>query len=339
MNARPKSFLEDTILTAPPSEPTSFVFYLVPGFSMLAVSSAVEVLQLSNQAVGREAFRWRLVSEEGAIVRASCGLSLSADGDLASERQRLDRGVRPFMAIACADLHVESHASRSLRAWLRECRRRRVQIGALGTAPYLLARAGLLENRRCTIHWQNLPAFAERFMRTSVDACLYEVDDGIWTCAGGTAPFDMMLHLIEPIIGARSVARVCEQALIDRVRVPSERQRLPMSPRAGVRNANVVRVVEKMAKHLSEPLSLQDLAAGARLSRRQLERLFRQHLNCTPARYYVKLRLERAKLLLRQSEMPVVDIAISCGFVSASHFARTFRLVNGVAPQALRRPG
>lgn len=337
MNVRPQSLNNYSRLALTSSDQIVFGFYLFPDFPMLSLSSAIEALRLANTIIGRQAFGWRLISEDGALVRANCGLSILTDSHLGLERSRLAGVDRPFMAIVCADQNVEDHCNKSVESWLRECRRHRVHMGAFGAATYVLAKAGLLEHRRCAIHWEKLPSFIESFAHTVVDACIYEVDQDIWTCAGGSTSFDMMLHLIEQKFGAKVVAGVCEQALVDRVRSPSERQRLPLSPRYGVRNEKVVKVVEQMAMHLAEPLSLHQLSADAGLSRRQLERLFRHQFDCTPARYYLRLRLERAKLLLSQSTIPVMNIAMACGFVSASHFSKKFRQENGLLPHAIRK--
>ncbi|MES0200727.1 GlxA family transcriptional regulator [Mesorhizobium sp. M0011] len=304
---------------------------------MLAFSSAIEALRLANRVLGYEAFKWRLVSDNGGAVRASCGLSVLTDSHLAMERKGLFGTGRPSMAIVCADLDVEDYSNRSLEAWLRECRHRGIHIGALGTGTYVLAKAGLLDNKRCTIHWEKLPGFAERFTRPVPNSSIYEVDGKIWTCAGGSASFDMMMHLIERDFGEQTAAAICEQALVERVRAPGERQRLHLSPRHGISNKTVIKAVEQMELHMAEPLSMDDLAARLGLSRRQIERLFRYELECSPVRYYRELRLERARLLLTQSTMLIVDIAVACGFISASHFSKCYRETNGTSPQEARR--
>src|SRR5690606_19655616 len=185
-----------------------------------------------------------------------------------------------------------------------------VAIAGLCTGAHILAAAGLLTGRRCAIHWENLPGFAETFPQIDVRSELYEIDDNIWTCAGGTASLDMMLRLIGEDFGSELVERICEQVMTGRVRAQSDRQRLPMRARLGVQNGKLLRVIELMERSLSEPESLAVIAARAGLSHRQVERLFRQEMGRSPARYYLELRLDRARQLLRQSSLPVVEIAI-----------------------------
>ncbi|YCI06823.1 GlxA family transcriptional regulator (plasmid) [Ensifer sp. D2-11] len=318
------------------AEQRLFAFYLVPDFTMLAFSSALDALRLANAVVGYEAYSWRVVTSDGAKVRASCGLTLEADSSVAAERQHLNGRLRPSISVVCGGKHIERHCDRGADAWLRECRNRGVAVAGLCTGAYVLARAGLLDERKCAMHWENQPGFTERFPAVNVSTGIYEVDGSIYTCAGGAASFDMMLHIIERDFDEDVVSGICGLALVDRVRNPGERQRLPFARRVGVQDPTVMKLVEKMEKSLTEPMQVEELTASIGLSRRQIERLFRTELRCSPARYYLKLRLERAQLLLAQSTIPVVEVAIACGFVSASHFSKCYREMFGCSPQEAR---
>ena len=229
-----------------------------------------------------------------------------------------------------------TYANKSVFAWLREEYNRGVAIGGLCTGAHVLATAGLLSNKRCAIHWENLPGFAEAFPKANVYADLFEVDQNIYTCAGGTAALDMMLKLIGDDFDDNLVNRVCEQVLTDRVRSPTDRQRLPLRARLGVQNSKVLTIIELMEANLSEPLSLIEIADHVGLSRRQIERLFRTEMGRSPARYYLEIRLDRARHLLIQSSMPVVEVAVACGFVSASHFSKCYRELYARSPQQER---
>ncbi|MDX3924250.1 MAG: GlxA family transcriptional regulator [Shinella sp.] len=312
------------------------VFYLVPEFTMLAFTSAIEALRLANNILGFDAYSWRLASENGGSVRASCGLSLETDSSVAIERAQLSGMLKPSAAFVCAGKNVQDYHSRTAGAWLRECRHRGVMLGSFCTGTYLLAQAGLLDGRRCTIHWENFPGFAERFPTLCVTNGIYEIDGSFLTCAGGTASFDMMLHLIGEDFGEAIVNRICEQALMERVRGPADRQRLPLPARLGVNNPIILKVVERMEATLTEPQALPELAASVGLSRRQIERLFHRELGRSPARYYLELRLERAHLLLTQSSLPIIEVAIACGFAAGSHFSKCYREAYGYSPQQTR---
>jgi len=308
------------------------VFYLVPEFSMIAFASAIEPLRIANRMSRKQFYTWRLASLDGNPVTASNGVSVQVDVPLEKERANLSTSRRPSILFVCSGVFVERYSNKTLFAYLRESRNSGVTVGGLCTAAYLLAEAGLLNGKRCAIHWENLPGFTEKFPTANVFADLYEKDGNIWTCAGGTAALDMMLSLIGEDHDEELVNRVCEQALTDRVRNPHDRQRLPLRARLGVQNAKVLSIIEFMEANISEPLSLVEIARYVGLSRRQIERLFHQHMGRSPARYYLEIRLDRARHLLAQSALPVVDVAIACGFVSASHFSKCYREMYGKSP-------
>lgn len=314
----------------------SIVFFMVPDFTMIAFATALEPLRSANRMLGYEGYRWRLASIDGKPARASNGVECAVSTSLEEERRRLAGEDRPSMIIVCSGLNVEAYREKSTFAFLREAHNRGVAIGGLCTGAHILAQAGLLSGRRCAIHWENLPGFAEAFPKANVYADLFEVDGNIYTCAGGTAALDMMLKLIGDDFGDAIVNRVCEQVLTDRVRSPTDRQRLPLRARLGVQNSKILTIIELMEANLAEPLSLVEIAAHVGLSRRQIERLFGHEMGRSPARYYLEIRLDRARHLLIQSSLPVVEVAVACGFVSASHFSKCYRELYARSPQQER---
>ena len=314
----------------------SFVFFLVPDFSMIAFATAIEALRLANRMLTHESYKWRLSSIDGQPVYASNSVRVDVDTSLADERRMLAGKDRPSMVFLCSGVNVEKFNDKSVQGWIREEHNRGVAVGGLCTGAFILAKAGLLSNRRCAIHWENLPGFQEAFPKADVYADLFEVDGNVYTCAGGTAALDMMLSLIAEDHDDSLINEICEQALTDRVRGPHDRQRLPLRARLGVQNARILSIIEMMEANLSEPLTLVEIARHAGLSRRQIERLFRQHMGRSPARYYLEIRLDRARHLLLQSSLPVVEVAVACGFVSASHFSKCYRELYGKSPQQER---
>jgi len=318
----------------------SFVFYLLPEFTMLAFACAIEALRLANHVLGKQAYIWRLAGGEEGTVQASCGVALGCETTIAQERSRLKGRLPssplPSMVIACAGLHVERYISRPAEAWLRECRQSGVAVAGLCSGSALLARAGLLDDKKCVIHWENFPGFAEQFTRISVKTGLFESDHDIHTCAGGMAAFDMMVHLIRSDFGADIAAKVCEQAIVERIRTGQDRQRLPFAHAQTPQQPHLVRLIERMQENLTDPQPIHHLLRGLGVTRRQMERHFRQVLSISPARYYMKLRLERAQLLLSQTTQPIVEVAIGCGFSSASHFSKCYRQFYGCAPHEAR---
>ncbi len=312
-------------------------FLLTPNFSMIAFTMAIEPLRLANRMLGKPYFRWELVSTDGKPVKASNGATLAVDQSIAAVQRECLGPTRTRMVIVCSGIDVEKIDDPALFGWLRRMYAQGASIGGLCTAAWILGEAGLLSGKRCAIHWENLPGFAERFPDAEVESVLFEADQNIFTCAGGTASLDMMLHFIGMALGEEVVTKVCEQCLIDRIRRPEDRQRLPIGARVGVQNPRLIEIIEMMEANIAEPIALTEISAKTGISRRHVERLFHAHMGRSPARYYLDVRLERARRLLRHSNLPIVEVAIASGFVSASHFSKRYRERYKVSPQADRR--
>jgi transcriptional regulator GlxA family with amidase domain len=313
----------------PNEVPLRIDFVLVPNFSLMAFASAVEPLRSANRMAGRTLYDWRLLSRDGLPVSASNGIEVNVGGSIANTE-------RAPVVIVTSGIDVQSHEDERLFGYLRRVARQGSHIGALCTASHLLARAGLLDDRRCTIHWENIGGFTEEFPDIEVSSDLYEIDRDRFTCSGGTAALDMMLHLIARQHGQKLANEVSEQFIHDRIREPHDHQRMELRARLGVSHPKLIAVISDMESNLEEPLAQTDLADRAGLSTRQLERLFRKYLSATPTRYYLTLRLQRARQLLTQTSMSILSVALACGFVSASHFSKCYRECFGRTPRAER---
>ncbi len=297
-----------------PELPEPIGFFLAPKFSMMAFTSAVEPLRAANRMSGRNLYSWRLISSDGAPVEASNGIAMMPDSGIATADDL------PTL-IVCSGIDVHLVRDKETFSWLRRQARKGTRIGAICTGSHILARAGLLDGYRCTIHWENIPGFTEAFPDIEVTGELFEIDRNRFTCSGGTAPLDMMLHMITTRHGHDLATAISDQFIHDRMRGPNDHQRMTLQSRLGVRDPKLIAVIAQMETNLEEPLSRIDLADSVDLSTRQLERLFRKNLASTPKHYYVELRLRRARQLLLQTSMSVLDVALACGFVSASHFS------------------
>lgn len=313
------------------------IFFLVPNFSLIAFSSAVEPLRLANRYLPEPAYDWILVSSDGNPVQASNGVSVNVDGSIYEARQGLLGTKSPEMILVTSGVKVWDFLDERLNSWLRQMAKTDTIVGGLCTGAWVLAQAGLLEGKKCTIHWDTLPLFSEEFPEIEAFTYLFENDENIYSCAGGTASLDMMLALIDGHFGPELVNNVCEQALVDRTRSHEHRQRMPLRLRLGIHNAKLLFIIELMEANIANPLQLTELSKHSGLSRRQIERLFHKYLGRSPARYYLDLRLERARHILFQSELSIIEIGIACGFTSASHFSRCYRELYGCSPLASRK--
>jgi transcriptional regulator GlxA family with amidase domain len=195
----------------------------------------------------------------------------------------------------------------------------------------------LLEGYRCTMHWEYIPAFREKFPRHAVTSSRFEIDRNRCTSAGGTAAFDMMLALIGRRHGRELVSAISEWFLHTRLGSSREPQRMSLRDRYGVRHPPLLNVLEHIEAAPEEALSRQSLAETAGISVRQLERLFQSHLGCTIGQHMASLRLDRARLLLRQTSLSVLEVAVASGFTSAAHFSRAYRSRYGYPPRTERK--
>ncbi|MGF1561588.1 MAG: GlxA family transcriptional regulator [Geminicoccaceae bacterium] len=312
----------------------TIAFVLVPNFSMIAFSSAVEILRITNRVAEKQLYNRVLLSRDGGAVSASNGVTVLSDQSLTEFDY--GGGLNPPTVVICAGAGSERYHDARLTTWLRKMDRLGATIGAICTGSYILARSGLLDGYKCTVHWENIAAFREEFPDIDVSADLFEIDRNRFTGSGGTAALDLMLHRVAEKHGNRLATLVSEMCLLDRMRGPNDRQRLPLRVRLGVHHPKLIAAIEMMEANVEEPLSQEELAGYIGLSRRQLERLFRKHLGRTPAQFYLELRLERARHLLYQTEMPIMDVALACGFVSPSHFSTCYRTMYGKTPRAER---
>jgi len=310
--------------------PTRFTFLTLPRYSMIALSNAVEPLRMANILTGRAAYEWSIASVDGNPTPASNGLQLTPT-------IALDAARPVDILFVCGGVDVQAGVTARVVSALRRFAERKIPLGALCTGGYALAKAGLLEKYRATIHWENLSALREEFPRIQLSDQLFTIDRDRFTCSGGVAPLDLMLHLVRSQLGARISQLISEQFIVDRVRNDRDRQYVPLRAQIGVSHETLIKVAQLMEQHIEKPLSLDEIAAATQLSRRQIERLFKRHLECVPKRYYLQIRLRRARELLLQTSMPIIDITTACGFQSPPHFSRCYRAQFGCPPSAERQ--
>ena len=306
--------------------PRRFVFLLVPQFSMIAFAAAIEPLRLANRVAQRRLYDWSLISADGAApVTCSNGTVVQVDGGLGE----LARGST---VMVCSGLDLLQAAPRPVVTWLRRQARLGMTLGGICTGAHVLAKAGLLDGKRATIHWENQSSFSEEFPEVDLSNLLFCVEDAIITCAGGTAAADMMLYLIAEGQGPDLASVIADKMIHTQIRRPSDEQRLSVPARIGVRHPKLVQIIQRMERSTEEPVSPAELARSVNMSTRQLERLFRRYLNRSPKRYYMELRLEKARNLLLQTDMSVINVALACGFTSPSHFSKCYRAHFGRTP-------
>jgi len=295
-----------------------FVFVLLDNFTMLCFACAVESLRIANRMSGKPLYSWSLAGEGGTTVACSNGTEFKVNMDL-EELNRED------VVMLCGGIDVQAATTKRLLNWLRREARRGVTMGGLCTAGYSLAKAGLLDGKKATIHWENQDSFAEEFEEVTLTKSVFVIDGNRITTAGGTASIDLMLKIIADDHGEDLANAVADQLIYSSIRTDQDTQRLSIPTRIGVRHPKLSRVIQMMEQAIEDPISPAILAQDVGMSTRQLERLFRRYLNRSPKRYYMELRLQKARNLLMQTDMSVINVALACGFASPSHFSKCYR--------------
>ncbi|PYF08633.1 AraC family transcriptional regulator with amidase-like domain [Rhodobacter viridis] len=313
-----------------PGETRKYAFLLVPGFTLLAFSSAVEPLRIANQLSQQPLYQWRLLSEGGAAVASSSGISVCTDGPLAA----LPRDTRLFV---CSGNPAAAAAAEPVVALVRAHARFGGTVGGICTGAVALAKAGLLDRASFTLHWENQPAFCEDFPELTPTPAMFEIAAKVMTCGGGAASTDMMISLIAQDHGAEFAAMVSEMCLRKVMVGVDAAQRSALSVLIRSRNPGLIAMVARMKAHLEDPVPLAEIVTASGYSRRHVERMFLSVLGETPGDFYRGLRLDHARNLLSTTEMTLIEVAVACGFSTVAHFSRSFRARFGVAPTKFNR--
>lgn len=312
------------------SEPQHFVFALVEDFTHIALACAVDPLRIANMIRDEALYSWAFASEDGETEQGS-------DGSVLRTGHRFDALPACDRLFVLSGLDIPRKPVKSLIAALRRLERKSAtRIGALDSGAYVLARAGLLDGRRAAVHWEFHDGFLEDFPEVALSRNVFVADEKFITASGGTATADLMLHLIERDHGYDLSVAVADQMVYNAVREATAAQRVSLQSRNGARNLHLTRAIEMMRTHLDDPIPPSRIAAELQISTRQLERLFGRYLNTSPKKYFMEMRLERARHLLLQTEMSVIDVAFACGFESPGHFSRVYRTAFGVTPMMQR---
>lgn len=302
-----------------------FIFVLMQNFTMMCLSSAVESLRIANRMSGKSLYEWELLSEDGGTVTSSSGVEFNVDGPLKDLN-------RDDSIMLCGGLKVREATTQKLLNWIRRENRRGMTIAGLCTSAHVLAKAGFLNGKRATIHWENFDGFVEEFPDVILTNSVFVTEGKLITTAGGTSSIDLMLKLIAEDHGEELANSVADQLVYTSIRTEQDSPRLSIPSRIGVRHVKLSQVIQTMEQNLEDPISPATLATDVGMSTRQLERLFRRYLSRSPKRFYMEIRLQKARNLLMQTDMSVINVALACGFSSPSHFSKCYRAQYDTTP-------
>jgi len=302
---------------------------LIEGFALMSYASVEEPLRAANALAGRELYRVRNIPVSGNTATSSCGAVLHAGASVG-----VDTDFDLLLVLAAGD--PMSFADKHVFRWLRGLSRRGVRLGGVSGGPVILASAGLMDQRRMTVHWEHAPSLIECSPSLLVERNLYVMDRDRVTCAGGTAALDLMHALIAEQHGPDLARRASDWLLHTEVRPAGGPQRAGRVERYQTTDRSVLNAIEVMENHIADPLELGQLARISGVSARQLNRLFREKMGHSTMRFYGDLRLDKARNLLLNSALPITDIALATGFSNSAHFSTSHSKKYGKPPSALR---
>lgn len=311
-------------------KPRNIAFLLCPLFSSIGFVCALEALRAANKLSGRKLYDWCVLSGSGGSVTANSGIDTMTDSSIESSEQ--------FQSIVIvAGYDPANAADHVIRNWLRVQARHGSRIGGISTGAWVMAEAGLLDGYRCTIHWENAASFIESFPTMDLRRSVFEIDRDRFTCAGGTSAMDMMLQIIAKEHNHSLATEIARYYQHERIRSAGDLQTEARDKVIRIKSEKLMRAISMMEDNLDQPLNAGELATHARITPRQLQRLFKEHTGLSPNQFYRDLRLRHARLLLLQTAMPVIDVAVASGFISHAHFTKCYRNQFDVTPTEERR--
>ena len=306
---------------------------VLPAFNAHATTAFVDPFRAANYVEAQHLYRWQYFSSDGGPVTASNGMQLEtlALGELESA---------PDMLAVSSSWTPERYRDKALLNALRQSAHSGTTLCGIDTGAFVLGFAGLLNKHRVTVHYEHMDAFSELFPKVDLSEELFVIDDNVLSCCGGSAAADLALQIIHRQHGIDLTNAAARYIFHDRLRASSEGQNAALYEPIGYAvDAKLREAIVLMERNLEVPLSIPEVAESINRSQRQLERLFRRYTGQSAARYYLDIRLDRARGLITQTELRVVQVAVACGFVSPVHFARVYKTKFGLSPRQDRISG
>ena len=309
---------------------TRYGFLLLENFSLIALSAAIDPLRIANMVVGRRVYDYSLIGPGGEVVRSSDGIRVVPDVAM-SDTQGFD------VVFVVGPNPIPRRGIGAIVDWLRRQAGRGAALGGLDTGSYFLARAGLLNGYRCTIHWEDQDVLMEQFPKLTVSTRLFEIDRDRYTCSGGVAPLDLIVHLLANPPGSHVLAARVLELLVAEPRSREYRQQTSLRQYIGAEHEKLDEALQLMESNVEEPLSVPEIATHLRVSQRQLQRWFHERLSKSPAEAYLEIRLLRARQLLYRTATSLEEVCARTGFVSTTHFSTRYKAHFQISPMADRR--
>lgn len=321
---------ETPSIFSPERTPLRLTFLVFSGSSIMCVASAIDPLRAANRVAAQTMFEWRIVSVDGKPPVTTSGLPIAVEG-------RFDPSQKTDVLVVVGGFGTRLQSTPALLAGLRRAARSARACGGVEAGTWLIGRAGLLEGRAATTHWEDMEDFATAFPGADVRPDRYIIDGPVFTTGGASPTFDLMLHLIRTRLGMAAALDVASVFIYDQAHASSDAQPLVSLGRLDGYDPRLAQAIRLMEAHLDQPLTVGAIARRTGVTARTLEKTFQKSISETPGAYYLRLRLSAARRLVLDTREPLADIAARTGFSSAATFSRAFSKAFGEAPVRMRR--
>lgn len=306
-------------------DPLDVTLLVLPDVSLMSLAATLDPMRAANRLVGRQCYRYRVVSPDGGHVKTSSGLSICVDGVF-------DPDLRCDLLIVVAAFRIFEHAKPGLLRALRKAARRALYVGGIESGSWVLALAGLLDGRSATTHWEDLEDFAARFPTVNVKADRWVIDGRYFTTGGAAPALDFLLSLIRARQGHTLSLDVASLYIYDGLAGGWETQPSVSLGRITSQEPRLTEAIRLMEKHVDAPLPIVDIAHATGVSARALETAFRRGTGQSPGQFYLGLRLNTARRLVVDTNLAMAEIAVRSGFSSVSALSRAFKRRFGASP-------
>ncbi|MGN6764883.1 MAG: GlxA family transcriptional regulator [Rhizobiaceae bacterium] len=320
----------ETSIFRPEREPLKLTFLVLSGASIMCVASAIDPLRAANRISGADVFEWKIVSADGKPPLTSCGMPVAVSGPL-------DPAPRTDVLVVIAGFGNREQATPALLSRIRRVARAARAYGGVEAGAWLIARAGLLDGRAATTHWEDMEDFAAAFPESDIRPDRYVIDGPAFTTGGASPTFDLMLHLVRSRLGMAVALDVASVFIYDEAHASSDAQPLVSLGRLDGYDPRLAQAIRLMEASIDHPLTIAAIARRTGVTARSLETIFGRSIGETPGAYYLRLRLGAARRLVLDTRIPMADIAARTGFSSAAAFSRAFSRAHGEAPSRMRR--
>ncbi|MBK5567854.1 GlxA family transcriptional regulator [Ensifer sp. SSB1] len=302
---------------------------ILPESSIMSLASVLDPMRAANRISGRDVFCWRLLSADGKPVTLTCGIPIVVDGKFAQP-------LAGDALLVIGGFNLDRHVDKKFIGVLQECARHFDIVAGIESGCWLLGRTGMLNGRRATAHWEELEDFSQAFPALTVLGDRFVADGKFWTSGGASPTFDMMLHWITQRLGSALALDVASIFVYDQTHSATDVQPFVSLGRIETRDPELAEAIRLMERTLERPLTIAALTKRLSISQRKLELLFARGLSTSPGAYYLRLRLQVAHRLVRDSGSPIREIALRCGFDSLSAFSRAYSREYGMSPLKMR---